>query len=169
MGINLDSTADVYGFNPRFFSGRAKSILARIDPEGFEFVECDTFDRSGTRIESYWMANAVRVVPEFDEVRSSFKRFAEENPESGDPSNPNIVTLNDIYMPPGFPRSYHVFYLARYPAHFIVDGAIADAWTREELTGARLTPLQPPTDEELGADQEQPSYLSFLNHPYWAR
>lgn len=45
----------------------------------------------------------------------------------------------------------------------------ADCWRAAGLVGAVFTPLQPPTQVELGTDKEDTDYLSFKNHPFWDR
>lgn len=161
------SLLDLYGQSPRFLSSRAKALLADIDPEGFEFVECETVDRKGIPLEPYWLTDAIRIVNEFDEERSSFVRYVDKFPERADHSNNLIVALNDIYMSPNLSDSYHAFYFPRYATYFIVDDVLADAWRRMELTGVRFTPLQLPTEEEFGSHKEYPDHLSFRNYPYW--
>lgn len=160
---------DLYGFGPYYVSSRARALLAGIDSDGFDFVECDTADRNGAPVPPYWMTNAVRVVDEFDEERSDFVTYAEANPQAPDRSNHSILVLNDIYMSPGLPASHHAFYLARYATAFLVDALLGDSWREAGLTGAILTPLQPPTEADLGAGKDYPDYLLFNNSPYWFR
>ncbi len=164
-----DEVLDLYGFKPYFVSGRAKDLLSRLDPKGFEFAECATFDRSDNPVQPYWMTEAVRVVREFDEERSSFQRYVDANPDTEDPLNPAIVALNDIYMSANLPKSYHSFYFPRYAGNFIVDAAIADTWREAGLTGAMFTPIQPPTEDDLGRAKKDPDYFYFKNSPYWSR
>jgi hypothetical protein len=158
---------DTYGFNIRFVSDRAKRLLETLDPEGFEFVECDAVHVDGRPLETYWYMNAVRAVEEFDEARSSFIRYADRNPGTPDSLNPAIVALNDIVWLPDLPGDSHSFYLTRCGLHFIVDEAIADAWRDAGFKGALFTPLQPPLLRDLGLDEEYETYLSFVNYPYW--
>jgi hypothetical protein len=152
---------DAYGFGPHFISGRAKALLSEIDGEGFDFLECDTTDPDGAPVTPYWMMNAIRVV-EFDRERSSFEHF----PQTTYPT-PSVVALNDIYLPRDFPDAYHAFFFSTYQIAFIIDDVIAGAWKQARLTGARFTPLQQPSEEELGAHKQHPDFLTFMNYPYW--
>ena len=158
VGAQPDTPQDLYGAKPWFISGRAKALIDGIDPDGIDLAECDTFDRSGNRIAPYWMIDATRIVEEFDEARSSFETL-----------NRGIVLLNDIYMLADLPDGYHSFYFPRYGSYFIVDALFADSWRAAGLVGAVFTPLQPPTEFDLGADKEEPDYLSFINYPFWDR
>jgi hypothetical protein len=169
LGAECEGLLDIYGFGPRFVSGRAKAVLSEIDPEGFEFVECDTVDAEGNSLEPYWMTDAIRLVNGFDEGRSSFRRYVDQYPENADPLNLAIVALNDIRMSPELPESHHAFYFPSYQGYFIVDDILADAWREARLSGATLTPLQTPTQEEFGAEKQYPDHLSFLNYPYWTQ
>src|SRR5687768_1692873 len=54
-----EAPVDIYGFGPYFVSSRAKALLSGLDPDGFDFIECDTVDRDGTPLEPYWMMNAI--------------------------------------------------------------------------------------------------------------
>ncbi|HEX8573010.1 MAG TPA: DUF1629 domain-containing protein [Allosphingosinicella sp.] len=156
VGAQTGVLQDLYGAKPWFISGRAKALTEAVDPDGLDLAECDTLDGEGEAIPSYWMADATRIVEEFDEMRSSFETL-----------NRGIVLLNDVQMTAGLPDEYHSFYFPRYQSHFIVDALFADRWRSAGLTGAVFTPLQPPTEADLGADKEEPDYLSFKNHPFW--
>jgi hypothetical protein len=169
LAVGLENEPlDIYGYGPYYVSDQAKALFSDVDPEGFEFADCETVDRDGVPVSPYWMMNPLRVFSEFDEFRSSFELYVDRFPDS-DPHNSSIVALNDIYMSPDLPASFHSFHLPRYGTDFLVDGMLADAWREANLTGAQLTPLQPPTEEELGAEKEEPDYLSYANSPYWSR
>lgn len=155
---------DIYGFgNPHFVSSRAKELLQSIDPDAFEFAECDTVNAGGKPIKPYWMMAVIRAVLGFDEERSDFLTLSQLYPEAEDQrDNPNISRLNDIYLPDGFPTDYHAFYFVRYQSYFIFDGTLVDAWREAKLTGALFTPLQPPTKVDRKDE------LSFWNRPFWS-
>jgi hypothetical protein len=164
VGADRDELLDFYGFDRNFISSRAKILLGEIDPDGFEFVECDTVDGNGRAIDPYWIMAVIRVAPGFDEARSSFITYKERNP--GDPeadANPTIEQLNDIHMPEDFPAEAHAFRFARYRTSIIADGAIVDAWRAAGLIGAVFTPLQPPMEVDMA------DHLSFANYPYWTQ
>ena len=154
---------DFLGYGPYFVSARAKALFERIDAEAFEFEACETVDARGRPIETYWLMAVARLVQRFDEERSEFVSYAERFPDAPEAAtNPAISQLGDIHMPEGFPDDWHAFILARYQTQFIASGDIVDAWEAEKLTGARFTPLQPPTGREMRR------HLSFYNYPYWS-
>lgn len=159
---------DIYGFNVRFVSDRVKRLLETLDPDGFEYAECEAVHADGRPLEAYWYMNAVRAVEEFDEGRSSFVRYADRNPGTPDPLNPAILALNDVVWLPDLPGDFRSFYLTRHARHFIVDETIADAWRDAGFKGALFTPLQPPLLRDVGLDEEYETYLSFVNYPYWS-
>jgi hypothetical protein len=156
------SALDYYDFMPVFISTRAKELLEGIDPDGFEFAECETVNRRGEPVEPYWWTDVIRLVQEFDEERSDFVRSRDDL--SADPeavANRRISDLYDLHMPDGFPREYHAFWLARYRRYFVFDEVLVDAWRKGGLTGARFTPLQPPTAAEFK------HHVHFVTYPYW--
>ena len=164
VGADRDELLDIYGFDRKYISSRAKAVLNEIDPEAFEFVECDTVDGNGRLIDPYWMFAVIRVAPHFDEARSSFITFKERNPDDPEAdTNPAISVLNDIRMPEDFPAEAHAFRFTRHRVHMIADGAIVDAWRAAGLIGAVFTPLQPPTEVDMA------DHLSFANYPYWTQ
>ena len=149
-------------FKPIFISTRAKKLLEGIDPEGFEYAECETINPRGKPIESCWWMDVIRWVETFDEARSDFKWYRDSDPLAPDAqTNPSISDLYHIHMPAGFPDEYHAFWLAHYRIKFVFDEVLVDAWRKAGLTGAAFTPLQPPTDAEF---RQQ---VRFVNYPYW--
>jgi hypothetical protein len=153
---------DYYGEKPRFISNRAKELLDRLDPGGFEYAECDAVTRGGDQLEPYWMMEVIRWVNKFDEERSDFEWTRDRFPAAPDAqTNPSMFALYDIHMPQGFPTEYHAFWLAHYQNYAVFDEVLVDAWRTEGLSGATFTPLQPPTEADL-----ETSSL-FVNYPYW--
>jgi hypothetical protein len=153
---------DYYDFMPVFISTRAKKLLEGIDPGAFEFAECETVDPRGKPVESYWWMDVIRLVMEIDEERSDFVRYRDRlplDPEAQD--NPAWTDLYDLHMPDGFPGEYHAFWLAYYRSRCIFDEVLVDAWRKAGLTGARFTPLQPPTAAEFK------DHVRFVTYPYW--
>jgi hypothetical protein len=153
---------DYDGMSPVFLSGRAKRLLESIDPEAFEFAECETATRRGNPIEPYWWLAVVRRVEKFDEARSDFEWYHDRFPTApGARDNPRMLRLNDIHMPADFPDEYHAFWLAHFNSYAVFDEVIVDAWREAKMTGAKFTPLQPPTKTDFKR------HLSFVNYPYW--
>lgn len=153
---------DFHGRIPTFVSNRAKQLLERVDPEGFEFGETETVTETGTVMEPFWWMSVVRIVPQFDEERSDFVWYRDQYPAAPDAqSNPTMAVLNDIRMPEGFPATSHAFHLAHYRKYPVFSEDIVDAWRELGLTGAQFTPLQPPTDTDFQ------THLAFVNYPYW--
>jgi len=153
---------DAYGLWDVYISRRAKELLCTIDPDAFEFAECDTVDRRGHRIDSYWMMRIIRVVERFDEEKSDFITHVQQNPEAQDrDTNFNISALNDIYMLPDLSENYHAFYFLKYQINFIFDDILVKAWKELRLSGWTFTPLQQPTKKEMKQRG------SFYNSPYW--
>lgn len=153
---------DYYGDRPRFVSTRAKQLVERIDPDGFEFAECETFDIRGTPIQSYWWMEAIRWVEKFDEERSVFEWTRDRFPAAPDAqNNPSIFALHEMRMSEGFPEEYHAFWLAHYQNYVVFDEVLADAWRSEGLKGAVFTPLQTPSEAEMK------DHNLFVNYPYW--
>jgi hypothetical protein len=162
LGGSGKRARDYYGSNPVFISSRAKRLIEGIDPDGFEFVECETVTRTGDSVEPYWWANVVRWVDKFDEARSGFEWTRDRFPDMADAqNNPSMFRLYDIRMPEGFPADSHAFWLAHYLNYAVFDEVIVDAWRAAGLTGAIFTPLQPPTQAE-----RKLAHL-FVNAPYW--
>jgi Protein of unknown function (DUF1629) len=154
---------DFYGYGPYWVSGKAKALLERIDAAAFEFEECETIDKQGRPMPSYWLMDVARLVQRFDEARSDFATYGHLDPDAPEAmGNPLIWRLNDIHMLPGFPEDWHAFRFARYGPQFIADGDIVDAWRAAGLSGAEFTPLQPPTAREMR------SMGRFYNFPYWS-
>lgn len=163
VGLKNKPLLDVYGLSGQhFISGRAKDLLTEIDPDAFEFVECETVNGQGIPIAAYWMMAVVRVVTDFDRENSDFVTYAQQNPDADDAeTNPAIVGLHDIRMSAEKAEDWHAFFLLNYSHQFLFDSILADAWREHEFSGWTLTPLQPPTPQEF----EQ--HLSFYNYPYW--
>jgi uncharacterized protein DUF1629 len=150
---------DYYGPSPIFVSNRAKELLEGIDPQAFEFAECETVTRRGDPIEPYWWMAVIRLV-QFDEERSDFQWYRDAFPTAPDAQrNPTMVALNDIHMPKGFPDEYHAFWIGNYRRQFVFDEVLADPWRGAGLLGAQFTPLQPPTKAEFK------HHNSFINYP----
>lgn len=153
---------DFYGPIPSAVSNRAKELLERIDPEGFEFAETHTVSETGRLLEPYWWMSVVRVVAKFDEERSDFVRYRDKFPAAPDAqSNPTMFVINDVRMPEDFPAANHAFQLAHYRNYPVFSEVIVDAWRERGLTGAQFTPLQPPTEVDFE------THLGFVNYPYW--
>ena len=164
VGHEQRTLLDIYGFDLRFVSTPARDLLSSIDPEGFEFAECDTVDGNGVPIEPYWMMAVVRVLDRFDEAGSSFVRYADRFPDAeGAADNPLISLLHELRMPDDHPADAHAFFLTRYRTHFIATGTLVDAWKARKLKGCIFTPLQQPTKDEFK------DHLSFANYPYWTK
>ncbi|HEX6746155.1 MAG TPA: DUF1629 domain-containing protein [Longimicrobium sp.] len=163
IGGSGPTALDYYDlFKPIFISTRAKELLEGIDPGGFEFAECETVDRRGSRVKSYWWMDVIRWVETFDEERSSFEWYRDSYPMAPDAqTNPSMSALYDIHMPGGFPDEYHAFWFAHYRIKFVFDEVLVDAWREARLTGAHFTPLQPPTEAEFK------DHVRFVNYPYW--
>jgi Protein of unknown function (DUF1629) len=146
----------------KYVSPRAKTLLESIDPDAFDFVECDTITRHKVQIEPYWMLAVKRAVTEFDEERSVYRERGGRDPRPV-PANLAVTITNiyDIRMSPDMPDNYHAFYLIKYLRHFIFDEVIVDAWRAAKFNGLMFSPLQPPTTQEL----KFPLY--YLNSRYF--
>lgn len=142
---------DVYGnVNINFvISSRAKSLLERIDPEGFEFVECETTTRKSLTLDSYWIAGLKRVVTEFDEEKSNFRWGGAPEDQLISGKVRNIGQLYNIYFMPDLPDDYHSFWMLQHSTFPIFDEAIVDAWRAAKLRGLRFSPIQPASKEDL--------------------
>lgn len=150
------------GPGPVFVSTRAKKLLEQVDPDAFEFAECEAVTRRKDRIEPYWWMAVIRMVETFDEERSKFVWYRDAFPS--DPNaqaNPTMVRLYDIHMPRGFSEEYHAFWLGHYQLQAVFDDVLVDAWRKAGLTGALFTPLQPPAQAEFK------DHNWFVNYPYW--
>jgi hypothetical protein len=148
---------DVYG-SPKdlYVSNRAKQLLEGIDPNAFEFIECDAFTRGKVALEPYWIMNVIGLVQALDEAHSVFR-------EVGGKAGPipagravGIMNLYEAYMLPEEVKDKHAFYLLKYKSHYIFDEVIVDAWRAAKFTGLRFSPLQPPTKKEL----KMPYYIN---------
>jgi hypothetical protein len=140
---------DAYGLGKRYISTRARELLLSIDPDAFEFFECEVMSRRGIAVEPYWMVENVRPVQGFDEAGSVFRRASGVDGLTGEPyDGPYWSALIDIHMKPDLPEHHHAFFFPRYIHHMIFDGLLVDAWRTAGLTGWSFTPLQPPAPKE---------------------
>ena len=129
-------------------SNRAKELFEEIDPDAFQFVECDAQASDRTPLPPYWMMKVTRVVEEFDEERSVFREFGGSTPlKAGVVAG--VVDLYELFMRDNFPTEYHAFNLLKYSSKFIFDEAIVDAWRARGFTGLVFSPLQPAPIEEI--------------------
>ncbi len=154
---------DFYRRSGRIFvSARAKALLASIDPDAFDFAECDTVTRHRVRLEPYWMMAVKRVVTEFDEEHSVFREIGGRDPTPV-PSNlaMGISHIYDIRMSPEMPDDYHAFYLIKYLSYFIFDEVIVDAWRAAKFNSLIFSPLQPPTKKELSTEGTVSLFLNW--------
>lgn len=150
LGEQRKELLDIYGFSTQFISDRAKRLLESLDPEAFEFAQCEAVDWLGRPLSPYWLARVVRVFDRFDEERSNFITYRERNPDDPEKDvNPAISELNTLVMLDDFPTSAHVFYLARYQHDFIVDKAFVERWIQSGFKGAKFSPLQYLTESEM--------------------
>ena len=142
---------DVYsrGIGINYVSSRAKALLESIDPDAFEFAECDTITRHKQQLEPYWMMAVKRVVAEYDEERSKMLETGGRNPEPVPKGvGLGITTIYEFVPSPNMPRDWHAFYLLKHHMHFIFDQTIVDQWRAQKMTGWTFSPLQPPTPKE---------------------
>lgn len=145
-----------------YISTQAKLLLERIDPDAFEFAECDTISRKSIQVEPYWMMMVKRVVSRFDESRSVFREVGGNDPRPV-PSGQS-VGIRDLYemrMPPDFPDSHHAFHLIKYSRGYIFDEVIVDEWRHMKLTGLLFSPLQPPMKSE------EKMWARYINKDYF--
>lgn len=153
---------DIYGFlTRRLVSSRARELLHAIDPEGFDFAECDTVTRGGRPIEPYWLMDVARLAPGFDKSRSVFDIRHGEDGSTGEKYS-RIGDLYDIHMSPDLPADHHVFLLPEHSLHMVFDEVLADAWRAHGFLGASFQPMQPPTRRE-----RSPAALRYANFDYW--
>lgn len=153
---------DAYGLGKLYVSSRARDLLLAIDPEAFEFAECETLSRPSVAVEPYWMVENVRPVEGFDEARSVFRMTKGFDGMTGEPyEGPYWAALVDIHMKPDLPEAYHAFFFPRYSHHMIFDHVLADAWRSAGFSGWSFTPLQPP------APKERKPYLYGDSFGYW--
>jgi Protein of unknown function (DUF1629) len=145
---------DIYGSNSGnkafFVSTRAKQLFERIDPEAFEFLECETTTRRTLEVEPYWLCAFKRFVMEFDEENSVFVRSSPDHLKLTD-GKCMVISANDAFdirMSPDMPQDYHAFFLAKMKSYPIFSEDLADPWRAEKLTGIDFTPLQTPTSRE---------------------
>lgn len=137
---------DFYGYGPYFVSSAAREYLMDIDPIAFEFAECETVGGNGERLDPYWMMGVTRLVMAFDEQKSEFITYSQQNPDAPDATiNPLITELIDIRLMAGFPKESHAFRFSRYIHYFVADEQLIDGWIKAGLRGAQFTPLQRPT------------------------
>ena len=165
VAVGLKSKEPLDAYMPggtKIISSRAKVLLEAIDPEAFEFSECDTETRRDRNVEDCWLCSVKRVVNEFDEENSNFKTNSHLRPDHQ--ARHDIHEMYEFKIP-DLPEDIHAFYLSRFPRRMIFDDAIVDAWVSHGLTGMSFTPLQEPTDEEFKHRME---WLG-ANTVHWAR
>lgn len=156
---------DVYWGTKYYVSSRAKRLLESIDPEAFEFAECDTTTRGKREIEPYWMFAVKRVVLEYDQERSILIGRNKEGCHETIYRDIGFGALKfyDFIPDIKMPTMFHAFNLALLANDFIFDQTIVDRWREEKLTGWFFTPLQPPSPREAKY------FLSFKNKEYYLR
>jgi hypothetical protein len=145
--------------NP-FVSDRAKKLLESIDPEAFQFLECDAVDGRGKPLPPFWMMAVIRVVQDFDKENSVFRDVGITTPIDHNYSI-TFTGMDDIRMLPDMPDRYQAFYLIYEKLYFIFSEAIVDRWREQKFKGLFFHPLQPPTPDELK------HAVHFMNHEYY--
>jgi Protein of unknown function (DUF1629) len=154
---------DAYAMHHIYVSTRAKELLARIDADAFEFLECETRSRRGDPVEPYWLMSVIRPVEAFDEERSVFEIHKGIDGVTKMPyEGPYFANLYDIHMLPDLDENVHAFFFPRFPGSMIFDEVIADAWRRLRFSGWVFTPLQRPAPEE-----RKPHLFGGNNFSYW--
>jgi hypothetical protein len=140
---------DIYGFFPNLFiSPHAKEVFAALDQDAFEYSECETINRKGEPVASYWMTAVIRYVEDFDRERSDFITVQEAfGPTDIDYGNA-VREINDLYMKPDFPDDHHAFRLSHIGG-LIFDEVMVAAVIQNKLKGFNFEPLQQPTPHEL--------------------
>jgi hypothetical protein len=140
---------DVYGHHGHpFVSNRAKQLLESIDPNAFEFLECEAFTRNKVNLEPYWYVHVVGLVIRFDEERSVFREVSSKTGLIPSGQAAVITNLYEAQMIPEEVGNKHAFYLLKYTTHYIFDEVIVDAWRQVKFTGFNFSPLQTPTKRE---------------------
>jgi hypothetical protein len=140
---------DAYGnINHPFISNRAKEFFERLDPDAFEFIECDAYGAKKESLPPYWMMAVKRVVKSFDVENSIFRDYGIKRPLINGYSA-TLTKLYDIRMSPDLPSNHHAFYLIHFSRMPVFDEILVDQWRESGFTGLFFNPLQPPTDEEL--------------------
>ena len=140
---------DIYGFFPRLFiSSQVKDLLTALDPDAFEYCECETINRKGEPVISYWMTAIIRYVEDFDRERSDFITMQEISEPKDIDYGMAVWRVNDLYMKPDFPNNHHAFRLSHIGG-LIFDEVMVAAVIQNKLKGFNFEPLQEPTPHEL--------------------
>jgi hypothetical protein len=140
---------DLYGFLPALFiSSQAKDLLTALDPDAFEYNECETINRKGEQVTPYWMTAIVRYVEDFDRERSDFITVQEVSEPTDIDYGMAVWQINDLYMKPDLPDDHHAFRISHIGG-LIVDQVMVAAVIQNKLKGFKFEPLQEPTPHEL--------------------
>jgi hypothetical protein len=140
---------DIYGFFPDIFiSSQAKDVFTALDPEAFEYSECETINNKGEPVASYWMTAMVRYVEDFDRERSDFTTVQEVSEPTEIDYGSAVWQINDLYMKPDLPDDHHAFRVSHI-GELIFDEVMVAEFLQNKLKGFVFSPLQPPTPHEL--------------------
>ncbi len=160
--LGKNKKQDFIGIGNSFVSTRAKELLESIDSSSFDFVECDTTDLKGRRVESYWWLGVTHLVEYFSRERSEFETYCQDPELKGKFREGVISELFDIEFDDSL-NGIAAFYLSGYSQSFIWSEQLVDAWRANKFTGRRFTPLQPPTAVERKSLNKTQNYL------YWKK
>lgn len=165
VGLKSNPPLDAYSQgDPKFISPRARHLFDQIDPEAFEYLECDTQDRNHRHLDSYWCTSIKRMVIEFDDVNSKYLTVAEDMILEDPTSNQNIRAMYELEIP-DLPDDIHAFYISRMPGQMIFDNVLVDAWRAAGFTGLGFIALQEPDDDEYS----EMGGLTSYNRLYWTK
>lgn len=118
-----------------FISDRMKTVLERIDPEGFAFLKCKVHLPDGTDGPLHWLCDVVRVLDALDEEKSRI--------ESGTADDGSKVYIPLIGRPLIFKDDavgpHHIFRMKYFEPLIICDEEIRLACKAADLTGVRYT------------------------------
>lgn len=158
---------DAYGFSELYVSSRARDLLRSVDPDAFEFAECETLSRRSIKVEPYWMVAIKRPVDGFDETRSVFDVARGFDGVTGEPfEGPHFAHLFDIHMRPDLPEDFHAFFFPRFQRTMVFDRTLVEAWKAARLSGWMFTPLQPPSPRERRANMYSPNFMYWYKAQY---
>ncbi|MDE2377385.1 DUF1629 domain-containing protein [Bradyrhizobium sp.] len=121
-------------------SDRMKLLLETVDPDGFDFLDCDVRLPDGKPGPGYWFCDVVRVVEAIDETRSRMN--------IGHHQKTGIKFYHlgnaDLKFREDFPRDVHVFRDVLLDSYVFCDQELKDACKLASLRGLKFRDASKP-------------------------
>lgn len=115
-------------------SDRLKAVLEQVDPEGFDFAECDIRLKDGARGPRYWLCDVLRVLDAVDEANSRLQLCN----RSGEPKLYGLAGPHRLVFRTDVVGSAHSFRLKFSVSYVVVDDLIKTACQEAGIKGTKF-------------------------------